>query len=109
MSYTTKNGKLEKEIPHDEGEHILRFHAIADMRITVKKVGEGKFEVKELQLDSSRIATRPEHNPSKEDLAVLMQNDAQLLEASGLMLAQQQHQRRNPKVVEAKPGLARVE
>ena len=106
MSYTTKNGKLAKEMPPmEDGEREIRFHVIATCRVRIGKDGT----IGDATLDVARTTTHPDDNLVERDLRIVMEHSEQLSELAGVLLCEQAHRRRNPKIVKPTPALAKEE
>lgn len=104
MSYSTRNGKLEKTMPPDKSVDItLRFHAVATMEVRCEKLADGSMKVVDARLHASKITTRPEDKASDQQLADIMANADALTELTGVMLVEQINRKRNPKVQLATP------
>lgn len=98
MSYSTRNGKLEKNMPPTkEDVRTIKFHVIATATVRVKD--DGSNEIVDAQLSATRTTTHPDDNLVERDLRTIMENSDALTELVGVLICERANRARNPKLV----------
>lgn len=103
MSYELKNGKLEKSLPKNkDAARVLKFRVLAEVTVRLEAPAEdGGMKIVDAQLANTRLATHPDDNMSREQLAAIMANSDALQELAGVLIVEQVNRKRNPVIAPA--------
>lgn len=93
MSFTTRNGKLERTMSTEQAQTSeLKFHVVTS--VTVRTDKDGK--VVDVELRNTRVSTKPEDKMTKQQLQRIMENSDNLIEMTGVCMVEQVNRKRNP-------------